>query len=219
MLKGPHYYNPVGGGSRLWKRGKNLGENLVRNEVLHEKDLDKLKSFLISGFNLSQKGHGVDFYRFFEKSLEKKKQVNFDDYVMWLVSNDLRRKMSKKTNAPFYFSIYKKDRDSVSEIFNLNKNGLRFQVGSTLKPIFYSLLLEEDEFDLPADLVPVELSLKSGKWSPKDHIDLDRVKEITHGEALKMSLNGPLISLAQKKGFSHLESNLKRFYPIKKAIS
>ena len=129
-------------------------------------------------------------------------------------------KYLKKRMLLFYFSIYKKDRDSVSEIFNLNKNGLRFQVGSTLKPIFYSLLVGADEFDQPADLSPVELSLKSGKWSPKDHIDLDRVKEISHGEALKMSLNGPLISLAHKKGFAHLESQLEGVLPrLKKPLA
>ncbi|MAW07066.1 MAG: hypothetical protein CME61_02160 [Halobacteriovoraceae bacterium] len=213
MLKGPHYYNPVGGGSRLWKRGKSLGESLVRNEVLHEKDLDKLKTFFDQWVYSLKNGHGVDFLSFFQNELREKKQVNFDDYVMWLVSSSLRKKVSKETNAPFYFSVYKKERDNVSEISNLNKNGLRFQVGSTLKPIFYSLLIEEDEFDLPADLVPVELALKSGKWSPKDHIDMDNVKVITHGEALKMSLNGPLISLAQKKGFSFLESQLEEILP------
>ena len=89
-----------------------------------------------------------------------------------------------------------------------------------MKPIFYSLLIGANEFDQLADLKPVELPLKSGIWSPKDHIDLDKVKNLSHGEALKMSLNGPLISLAQKKGFAVLERQLEGFLPrLKKPLA
>jgi penicillin-binding protein 1B len=81
----------------------------------------------------------------------------------------------------------------------------RHQVGSTLKPIIYAALTDLGvDLEQSVETGPVQLQLKSGAWTPQES---QRVQEstVSVAQALRMSLNRPLIRLAQTVGFDVLE--------------
>ena len=87
------------------------------------------------------------------------------------------------------------------------------QVGSTLKPLIYSLLVKQGlSFDDLVSTEQVELKLKSGSWKPAEGGKIKK-SEVTIREALQRSLNNPLIRLVQQAGFEVIEGPLKQMIP------
>lgn len=113
----------------------------------------------------------------------------------------------KTQGGDFYF-YSKIERETKTAIFDE-----RHQVGSTLKPLIYSTLVSLGvDLELPVETAAIELNLKSGRWKPEESHNVSE-DYIAFSEALRQSLNRPLIRMAKEIGFDLLEENLKTKIP------
>ncbi|MBY0415934.1 MAG: hypothetical protein K2Q18_17310, partial [Bdellovibrionales bacterium] len=92
-------------------------------------------------------------------------------------------------------------------------NSERHQVGSTIKPIIYSVFEDlgrrMDEF---VSTDAITLPLKSGPWTPREAHKIAE-PEITLTEALMKSYNRPVIRISNELGFPVMEERLKAYFP------
>ena len=89
-------------------------------------------------------------------------------------------------------------------ILNQRKN-----IGSLLKPIVYSIILENSSPDEMLSTEPITFNLKSGKWTPSDHYNETKLVSLKY--ALLKSLNIPYLRKINDFGFIKLEENLKKY--------
>ncbi len=235
MLKGPEYYHPLRHLDRLKERALIVYNKLVelnlfpydKEEIWNKGRWEKWNSFLKNSLSPTllkslwrasvKKSSLYDDYRsmvYYSSSLEllsylknkqKKLKTRDGDFSVRIMVKDL-----KKKEAPFtYYSKYERNEEKA-----LFKE--KFQVGSTLKPLFYSFFFQygEDEENL-ISLAPLELDLPSGKWSPREAHKVNEA-EASIKEALQLSYNRPVIALAQKHNFERLEKDLLGFLPTLK---
>ncbi len=84
----------------------------------------------------------------------------------------------------------------------------RHMVGSIFKPYFYQYLLALGaDTERPIQTGEIQLKLKSGRWSPRE-LAKNLPETVSMAEALKRSLNRPLIHLAQEIGWDELGEKL-----------
>ncbi len=226
MLKGPGYYHPVHQQSRLKQRANYIYRKLVEinffssntNQKWNKSQWDNfLKQLLIIQTN-------KPYLHLWDSTQDKSKDMNnYEKFVFYKKSNELLinlkeqykevdigiKAASIKVNGSSKFLFYSK-RERKKEVALTTE---RHQVGSTLKPIIYSLFLKYGK-NLK-DLVStekIELKLKSGLWSPSEAHESEQ-PEITLEEALLKSFNRPLIRVANEVGMDIIEKDLLSIMP------
>ncbi len=229
MLKGPNYYHPLRSLDRLRQRVETVKKVLQEKNVI-ELDIaswnernwsawqDSLKRReqrqerpLFSWWLSRQTDSGVlgDYGKFVfidaaqtVLALAQERAAQADLAVKAVV-----RPWRDSDLGSFHF-YSKIERDTESALLKE-----RHQVGSTLKPLVYAALIRLGvDLDQPVETGEVVLNLKSGRWNPAES---HHVKEdfLPVAEALRQSLNRPLIRLAQETGFSALEQQLLSSIP------
>jgi len=159
-----------------------------------------------------------------DSTQDKSKDMNnYEKFVFYKKSNELLTKLKEqykeidigikaasiKINGLSKFLFYSK-RERNKKVALTTE---RHQVGSTLKPIIYSLFLKHGK--KLKDLVStekIELKLKSGPWSPSEAHESEQ-PEITLEEALLKSYNRPLIRVAGEIGMKVIEKDLLPMMP------
>lgn len=228
LLKGPGYYHPIRHLDRLQARVESVLSVLIEKKVLDS----SVKPWSEKQWNQWQKS-------LIENELEKNRPLYawwsstrveagvlqaFDKYVFVksvhevlaaakqrapgkdLAAKVLVRSWDKKDSPFEYYSKIERD-------VSVGLNDERHQVGSTLKPLIYSMLVRMGvELDRPVDTSEIELKLKSGNWSPAESHQVDEAY-LSFSEALRQSLNRPLIRMAQEVGFEELETELNKLIP------
>ncbi len=226
LLKGPYFYSPITHSKRLKERVEIVNNKLKElklfpetAKIWNEKEWSEWESevkkrnkevLLRSLYYLTRTQHEKTFKNFVLvkeveqlKSSLKEKYPDKDLAVKSLLFKVGPQKIIRQFE---HYTKYERDWDAA-----LNKE--RHQVGSTLKPILYWILVRnglslEDE----VETAPISLKLKSGEWSPRE-AHIEEREKITYEEALVKSFNRPVIRAAQKYGFDALERELNPLIP------
>lgn len=227
LLKGPNYYNPLIYLNKLIGRANNVYKRLVKLN-LYPKDQVRPWSNLqwedwkkqLYNRNKLRRFHAV------WRSLRDKSEIlnNYEKYVFTVKALSILRATQKKVGDndlavkamignPFdskkVYTFYSK----VERALNVAYSEERHLVGSILKPIVYSVILNHGK--KLKDLVKTQkitLNLKSGEWSPRE-VHQNLKEEVTILEALLRSYNRPLIHLAKEVGFESVEKELLQYIP------
>ena len=233
LLKGPSYFSPLRKSERLKERAlvvyhKLIEENLIPNDmglVWSQGEWDKW----ITKLKLLEK---QQYYQSIWRTLHDNDPFlsTYEKYVLIQKVADVRSKIKDKfestangknsvsdisvkvmlgpVNGSNWYSYYSRiERNKEKAIFSE-----RHQVGSTIKPIVYSVF---EQFGKKlSDMVQtkeINLKLASGPWSPKEAHVL-KESEVTLLDALLKSLNRPLIRIADEIGFDKIEEKLKPYF-------
>ncbi len=233
LLKGPSYFSPLKKIERLKERSlvvykKLIEENLIANDtslIWTQKDWEKWTAKL----KLQEE---QAYYQSIWRTLNDNDTglASYEKFVLIQKVADVRSNINKKfssvvngknsvadisvkvmmgpLNGNNWFSYYSRiERNKEKAIFSE-----RHQVGSTIKPIVYSIY---EEFGKKlTDLVEtkeIKLQLKSGPWSPKEAHTI-KESEISLLEALLKSYNRPVIHIANEIGFEKVEEKLRPYF-------
>lgn len=233
LLKGPSYFSPLKKFERLRDRAlvvynKLILENLIPNDptqVWSQKEWERW----IAKLKLQEKQL---YYQSLWRTLNDNDPTlsSYEKFVLIQKVADVRSKINEK------FENIKNGKNSVADIsvkvmvgpvsgnnwysyysrIERNKEKALFserhQVGSTIKPIAYSIF--EDFGRKLSDMVPtkeIKLQLKSGPWSPKE-AHFIKESEVTLLEALLKSYNRPVVRIADEIGFEKIEEKLKPYF-------
>ena len=233
LLKGPSYFSPLHKIERLKDRtlvvyNKLIQENLIPNDpsqVWSKNDWEKW----ITRLKFQEK---QQYYQSIWRTLHDNDPAlsAYEKYVLIQKVADVRSKIKEKfentasaknvisdisvkvmlgpVNSNNWYSYYSRiERNKEKAMFSE-----RHQVGSTIKPIIYSVF---EEFGKKlTDMVQtkeMKLNLTSGPWSPKEAHTI-KEPEITLLEALLKSYNRPVIRIADEIGFEKIEEKLKPYF-------
>jgi len=226
LLKGPYFYSPVSHLDRLKERVEVVYSKLrelklfpEEAEIWNEAKWTKWgeavsmrdKEVLIrSLYYLSRTKHEKTFKHFvLVKEVEQLKSKLRKDYPEKdLAIKSLLFKVDENVVAR-EFEYYTKYERSWDEA--LNKE--RHQVGSTLKPILYWILVKNGlSLKNKVETGPLTLKLKSGAWSPREAHKEERT-HITYEEALIHSSNRPVVRAVQDFGWEAMQKELRPIIP------
>lgn len=233
LLKGPTYFSPLKKIERLKERtlvvyNKLIEENQIPNDktlIWTPKDWDKW----VNRLKLLEK---QQYYQSLWRTLHDNEPTlsNYEKFVLIQKVADVRAKINEKfssatnkrasgsdisvkvmlgpVNGNSWYSYYSRvERNKEKALFSE-----RHQVGSSIKPIVYSVY---EEFGKKlTDMVStkeIKLQLKSGFWSPKEAHNI-KEQEITLSEALLKSYNRPPIRIADEIGFDKVEEKLRPYF-------
>ncbi len=233
LLKGPSYFSPLKKIERLKERTgvvykKLIQENLIPNDPTQIWSQKKWDSWLMT---LKQQEKN-QYYQSIWRTLHDNEPTlsNYEKFVLIQKVADVRSKINEKFNSASnsknsvsdisvkvilgslngneWFSYYSRvERNKEKAIFSE-----RHQVGSSIKPVVYSVF---EEFGKKlTDIVStkeIKLKLTSGPWSPKEAHQI-KEPEITLEEALLKSYNRPVIRIADEIGFEKIEEKLKPYF-------
>ncbi len=224
MLKGPGYYHPIYKTERLKERANFIFNKLQnvnffdknesyqwtnekweqwRQQLIKFQDQYYYEAIYLTSTRINKEPH-LNEYRFFKTALASKNLLK----DLKSIEENLAVKIAYggPKSETFYYSKFERD---IDKALLKEKHG----VGSTLKPILYQLYLEEGyKIDDLVSTSPITLDLVSGKWTPSEsHTPYS--DEYTLGQALKESLNNPVIRLANDIGFEKVEAILKSKIP------
>jgi len=233
LLKGPSYFSPLKKIERLKERSlivyhKLIQENLIPNDpnqIWSKKEWDKWIARLESQEKqrpyqsiwrtLNDADPSLPAYEKFvliQKVADVRTKIK-DKFASVVNGKNSVEDISVKVmigpvNGSRWYSYYSRiERNKEKAIFSE-----RHQVGSTIKPVIYSVY---EEFGKKlTDLVStaeIKLQLASGPWSPKEAHAI-KEPEITLLEALLKSYNRPIIRIADEIGFGVVEEKLKPYF-------
>jgi penicillin-binding protein 1B len=221
LLKGPSYFSPLKNIERLKERAK-----IVYDKLLHENQIPNdpkdiwsnadWNRFVVKLKTMEEK----QYYQSMWRALHDQELTlsRYEKFVLIQKVADVKQKIQVKNisvkvligpvGSSETYSYYSKvERNKERAIKNETH-----QIGSTIKPILYSIF--EDFGKKLNDLVltsEIKLKLLSGVWSPKEsHRNLE--KEVTLLDALLKSYNRPVIRLADEVGFDLMEERLKPYF-------
>lgn len=230
LLKGPGYFHPLKNLPRLQERAevvytKLIKENFVANDpaaIWKKADWD---NWIIRLKKLESARYHQSIWRTLNDQEPTLSQ--YEKFVLIQKVSDVKAKISERFNDKFntvdisvkvmlgplngssWYSYYSRVERNKEKALNTE----RHQVGSTVKPIIYSIF--EDLGRRMDDYVvtdPITINLKSGPWTPKEsHGNLE--PQVTMTEALMKSYNRPVIRVASELGFPVVEERLKFFFP------
>ncbi len=234
LLKGPNYFSPIKHIDRLQNRA-----NLVFQKMVEKKDIPDRKDLIWKkedweSFQRKLKISERERYFLQLWSISKKEEFALNLYERFVLAqkvseikekiferyperaNDFAVKVLVRSLAdnegskPDKFYYYSKSERSLVKAIEVEKH----QIGSTVKPLIYHFLTKTD-FSLndKVSTDSITLNLNSGKWSPKEASNTVQEPVVTIGDALKKSLNRPVIHLASKYGFDRLEAELVSILP------
>lgn len=235
MLKGPSYYSPTKHLKRLRERTDHLTSKLENEGLLFFAKEDKWndRDWTNWANHLSVENSSVHYQAMVHFLASRKHNVNslfedFESYVFVLSAKELERKLKiqleentmsfkavllridKELNEQEQegFWYYSKEERSLVNAIKQEKH----QIGSTIKPFIYSLLLESGlNWDEEISSEKITLKLKSGEWIPKEANDREESTNISLREALQKSKNIPLVRAVERVGFGHIERGLERY--------
>ena len=229
LLKGPGYYGPIRHLDRLKKRVSAIHQKLISLGLLEDRSFQwSNKQWQKWHKELVIRQHGQDLRELVR--IAKDREDFFSDYDKYVFAQAAHKvevyandKIKDVTDEKISIMATVYSLGSTKQTFyyyskwgvNPEKAISRYahQVGSTLKPIIYSLLVKQGmSFDDKVLTKPIILNLKSGRWKPHEGSRVYK-KEVTIREALQRSLNNPLIRLVQEHGFDTIEGDLKRYIP------
>lgn len=233
LLKGPSYFSPLRKIERLKERSlvvynKLIQENLIPNDPKQIWTTKEWDRWLLKLNNLEKYRPYQSIWRTLHD--EDPTLPNYEKFVLIQKVADVRSKIKDKfslatnaknsvddisvkvilgpANGSSWYSYYSRvERNKEKAIFSE-----RHQVGSTIKPVVYSVY---EEFGKKlTDMVStaeIKLKLASGPWSPKEAHAI-KEPEITILDALLKSYNRPIIRLADEIGFEKVEEKLKPYF-------
>jgi penicillin-binding protein 1B len=232
LLKGPSYFSPLKKLERLKERSlvvynKLVQENLIPNDPMQIWTAKEWNSW-IARLNLLEK---TQHYQSIWRTLHDVDPTisTYEKFVLIQKVADVRAKINEKFKATngknsvndisvkvligpvsggqLYGYYTRIERNKEKAIYSE-----RHQVGSTVKPIIYSVFEEFGKKLLDTvSTDEIKLELKSGPWSPKEaHVITE--PEITLLDALLKSYNRPLIRIADEIGFEKLEEKLLPYF-------
>ncbi len=232
LLKGPGYYGPIRHLDRLIKRvtvvyGKLKEIGLVSTLDNFHWNRDRWLRWQKELIKRQKKKHWRPLVRIMRSNYSF-----INDYQQYVLARSMQRvlawgnkKISSVTDDKLQgiALIYSLEREEVKKFAYYSRWGVdpyeyikkhTHQVGSTLKPLIYSILVKQGvSFDQLVSTKRVAVKMRSGGvWRPHEG---SRIKqsEVTVREALQRSLNNPLIRLVEEKGFTNVESELKAILP------
>ena len=233
LLKGPSYFSPLKNNTRLKERAlivykKLIEENLIPNDTkLIWKEADWAR--WIAKLNQQEKQRT---YQSIWRTLNDNDPAisNYEKFTLIQKVADVRAKINEK------FTSNVNNKNSVSDIsvkvmlgpintsnwysyysrIERNKEKAlmseRHQVGSTVKPIVYSVFEEfGKKLTDSVSTKEIKLQLLSGPWSPKE-AHVVKESETTLINALLQSANRPVIRIADEIGFDKIEEKLKPYF-------
>lgn len=229
LLKGPYYYRPLSHLDRLKNRTAIVTSKLVELGLYTAEELApwsdeqwfKFQERLLEGEKERpyfsawwlSRTHSHDAISPFEK-LVLHRQVykvlkTFDDKEADLAAKIVIGAGLGNYDPANTFNYYSKfERDQEVAIAQE-----RHQVGSTLKPIVYGIYLAQgSKISDEVETGPLTLKLKSGPWSPRESHD-NIPARMSIENALRDSLNRPVIRLAQQYGFDVIQAELLKYFP------
>lgn len=233
LLKGPSYFSPLKKIARLKERSlvvykKLIEENLIPNDpkqIWSDKDWDK---WLVKLNQLEKQQYYQSLWRTLQDN--DPSLANYEKFSLIQKVADVRLKIKEKfesvangknsvndisvkvmlgpVSGNSWYSYYSRvERNKEKALFSE-----RHQVGSTIKPIVYSIY---EEFGKKlTDMVStgeIKLQLNSGPWSPKEAHAI-KESEITLIDALLKSYNRPVIRIANEIGFDKIEEKIKPYF-------
>jgi penicillin-binding protein 1B len=230
LLKGPGYFHPLKKIERLQERAeivynKLIQENFVANDL---SVIWKKKDWEIWTDRLT-KLETQRYHQAIWRTLNDQEPTlsNYEKFVLIQKVADVKAKIASKYNDKFntvdisvkvmlgpidgssWYSYYNRIERNKEKALEQE----RHQVGSTIKPIIYSVF--EDLGRNMADYVSTDaitLNLKSGPWTPREsHSKVE--PQITLTDALMKSYNRPVIRIASELSFQAVEENLKKYIP------
>lgn len=226
LLKGPSFYHPIRNMERLKSRVSSVWKSLIDKNVIDSSEAiwsdDQWSKWSEGLAKLEKKGERPLYSWWLSTKIDNGPMEPFGKFVFIrgaesilaiskekapdtdLAVKAVVKSWSEKTETKDYFQFYSKfERDRI-----IATTQERHQVGSTLKPLIYSELINLG-YDLNSmvDTSEINLNLLSGKWSPQESHHVEE-PEISIAEALRQSLNRPIIRLAKDVGFEKLEQKL-----------
>jgi len=226
LLKGPYYYSPATHLERLRERvGVVYSKLRELNLFSKEARVWNEKQWKVWGEEVTKR-NGEVLLKSLYYLTKSKSPPSFKYFV--LIKNieqlkvKLKRKYPKKDLAiksvlfqvsdkaiKRKFEYYTKYERQWDRALNVEKH----QIGSTLKPILYWLLVKnglslQDE----VETAPLTLKLKSGVWSPRE-AHKEKKKRITYAQALIHSLNRPVIRGIENVVWEAMEKELSPLIP------
>lgn len=226
LLKGPYFYSPVTHLERLRERvevvNSRLRElNLFPKEAIVWDD----KKWKTWGKEITKRNEGVLLKSLYYLTRSSKPQM-FKYFVLIRNIEELKRKLKKeypKKDLAIKSLLFQVDNKEIKRKFEYYTkyerewdkalNVEKHQVGSTLKPIIYWILVKnglslEDE----VETAPLTLKLKSGPWSPRE-AHKEKREKISYEEALIHSFNRPVIRAVEGYGWKAMEKELRPLIP------
>lgn len=227
MLRGPHFYSPLKDFSRLRDRVNTVKGRILQAGIAVESELKEWSEIDWAKWQkkLQIKSENHELYDIWRVTKMGSTFFNhFENFVFqYSVSKILKSQKIQKLKKDFavksiildlkdrnrYFEYYSKyERPEYKAIYEEVH-----QVGSVLKPIIFFVLKKNGvSLDEIVSTAPFELDLLSGKWIPKEPYAV-LPEEISLKEALRMSLNGPLVRKVFEHGIEKVESELKKLIP------
>lgn len=234
LLKGPNYFSPIHQIERLKSRADLVFQKMVEKKDVPNrlnliwKDTDwkefqrtlknnnRTKYFLQLWSMPKKETYALNFYERFvlaQKVSEIKEKIyeKYPERAQDFAVKVLIRSLADSTEGEaqkFYF--YSKSERNLVKAIEEEKH----QVGSTIKPLVYHFYTKQDfSFSSKVPTSAITLNLKSGQWSPKEASNSVVESEVSLEDALKRSLNRPVIHLAEKYGYERLEEELSKFVP------
>lgn len=222
LLKGPSFFSPLKNPDRLKERAKIVYDKLLtENQIPNDpKDIWGPKDwnrFIQRLKELEDKHYYQSMWRAMND--QELGLSRYEKFVLIQKVADVQQKIQMKDisvkvilgpvggaeNYSYYSRVERNKEKAIRKETH--------QIGSTIKPILYSIY--EDLGKKLHDLVltaPIKLKLLSGDWSPKEsHRNLE--KEVTLIDALLKSYNRPVVRIASELGFDKVEEKLKPYFP------
>ncbi len=220
LLKGPSYYNPLTQLKRLKKRTLIVYKQLFKERLIRGKIWSKLrwKNWQKHLLNLNKKRPYMAMWKLLNDKNVKNTYQNLA-FFNSAIENILRLKETFKDKDIAIKAIVgipskKQDPPTISYYSKIERNKSKAlkdekqQIGSILKPILYSIFLEQGmTLSDPVSTGPITLKLLSGEWTPGEASPI-KEEEISVIEAIRRSRNRPTIRLAQQVGFEVIEEKL-----------
>lgn len=228
LLKGPNFYNPLGRDKRLRSRANLVYKKLAlmnmfppeEGELWTTKDWDKW----IADLKNKQKDRPYRKNWWLSNNLDPSELGIYERYVLHSEITKIQKRITKKHKNKdiavkvyigdmknlesnyFYYSKYERNWERAKSVE-------RHTLGSTIKPLIYSLLVGLGS-DMNDEVETGELAvkLKSGVWRPRESHKISE-KFVTLKRALKLSYNRPIIRESLNRGMENVEKEMIKVFP------
>jgi penicillin-binding protein 1B len=230
LLKGPGYFSPLKKIERLQERAEVVYKKLIlENSVPNDLSLIWKKADWENWVSRLKKLEKSRYHQSLWRSLNDQEPTlsQYEKFVLIQKVSDVRVKIAERFNDKFntldisakvmlgpmtsgekysYYSRVERNKEKALMVES-------HQVGSTIKPIIYSIFQDFGRrMDDYVSSEPITLELISGPWTPREsHTVLE--PQVTMISALLQSLNRPPIRVASEIGFDQIEEKLKFYFP------